>query len=158
MGMVEFIAEHYIMILAIYGAILSTIGIIWNIDRIRLDRARIRVKTSLGFFSGTSQDDKIFFFIKAINFGRRPINLSSVGIRSSSGGNIIMTRVSLPSRLEEGKSHNEFIEVEKLRKRPDIGGSKHHRVEQFYDMSTDPETWKEITPVVITKYITYCFC
>ena len=115
MEILDFITRNYIIILAIYGSIISTLGIILSIYNYNRDKAKIKVNASIGLFSGTSEDGKVFLFIKAINSGRRPITLSSVGIRTSDGGNILMRKISLPMELSEGKSHNEWIELEKLR-------------------------------------------
>ena len=101
-------------IIAIYGAILSTIAIGWNIYNNLQDRPKIEVKASIGFF--TPDTSKTFFFVKAINKGKRPISLSSVGIRLQNDQDLINLKTfSLPSELNEGKSHTEWFELDELK-------------------------------------------
>ena len=112
MGIIEFFVENYVLILAIYGAILSTIGIIWKIYS---DRSKIKINAKFGFMSGS---EKTFFFVNAINKGRRPVILSSVGIRCEENDLINIKTISLPYKLNEGASHTEWFEVEELKNKP----------------------------------------
>ena len=112
MGIIEFFVENYILLLAVYGAILSTIGIIWKIYS---DRPKIRVNAKFGFMEGS---EKTFFFVTAINNGRRHVNLSSVGIRCEENDLLNIKTISLPYQLNEGASHTEWFDVEELRNRP----------------------------------------
>ena len=102
-------------IIAIYGAILSTIAIGWNIYNNLQDRPKIKVKASIGFF--TPDTKKTFFFIKIINNGKRSAYLSSVGLRSGKEDLINMRTVSLPYELKGGGSHNEWFEIDELKNR-----------------------------------------
>ncbi len=115
MAIIEFIEGNYVILLAVYGAIISTLGIIFGIYNYNRDKAKIKIETSFGFFSGTIEDGKTFFFVKAINRGRRPITLSSVGIRMREGDLLNIKTLSLPNELGEGKSHNEWFTLDELR-------------------------------------------
>ena len=102
-------------IIAIYGAILSTIAVGWNIYNNLQDKPKIKVRTSIGFF--TPDTEKTFFFITIINNGKRSAYLSSVGLRSGKEDLINMKTISLPCELKGGESHNEWFEIEKLKNR-----------------------------------------
>ena len=115
MEILKFIAENYIVILAIYGAVLSTIGIIWKIYS---NRPKIKVDARFGFMEGDMTPKKHFLFITAINKGRRPVILSSVGIRCEENDLLNIKTISLPYKLNEGASHTEWFEVEELKNKP----------------------------------------
>lgn len=112
----EFLSNNTTLIIAIYGALLSTIGIVWNIYKGNQDKAKIKVDAYIGVMTSSRGAEGPFLFIKAVNYGRRAVTLSSVGIRVSTDENIVMMNINLPCELHEGKSHNEWIELEKLRK------------------------------------------
>ncbi|HLC56619.1 MAG TPA: hypothetical protein VJJ23_05260 [Candidatus Nanoarchaeia archaeon] len=111
--MIELIKNNPTLIIAFYGAFLSTIAIIWNIYNSYQDRPKIKVKTSIGFFMSDTR--KTFFFIKIINNGKRSIHLSSFGLRSGKEDLIPMRVTGLPCELKAGGSHNEFFEIDKLK-------------------------------------------
>ena len=103
--------------IAIYGALLSTIAVGWNIYNASQDKPKIRVITNFGFMNGSNLK-KIFLFIKAINKGRRPTTLSLVGIRCEENDLINIKNNNLPFELKEGKSHSEWFDVEELKNKP----------------------------------------
>ncbi len=101
--------------LAIYGAVLSTIAIGWNIHNNLQDKPKIEVKTKFGFMS--NDIEKTFLFITIINKGKRSIHLNSFGLRTGKD-NLLPNRVTaLPCELKPGKSHDEFFDVSKLKNR-----------------------------------------
>ena len=102
--------------LAIYGAVLSSIGFIWHVYKSNKDKAKIVVNANFGFFGSSGGAEGPFFFVKAINKGQRPINLSSVGIRLDNDEDLINLRTfTLPKKLEEGSSHSEWFILEDLK-------------------------------------------
>ncbi len=103
-------------IIAIYGAMLSTIAISWNIYNTLQDKPKMRVTTSIGFF--TPDTKKTFFFVEIINKGKRSGYLSSNGLRSGKGDLINMRTIGLPCELKAGDSHKEWFEINKLNDRP----------------------------------------
>lgn len=111
--MIELIRNNPTLAIAFYGAFLSTIAIIWNIYNSYQDRPKIKVKTSIGFF--TPDTRKTFFFIKIINNGKRPIYLSSFGLRSGKEDLIPMRVTGLPCELKVGGFHNESFEINELK-------------------------------------------
>ena len=114
--MLEFIKNNTNLVIAIYGAILSTIAIGWNIYNNLQDRPKIKIETSIGFFT-PDKDKKIFFFIKAINTGKKSLYLSSMGLRTGEEDLINMRVSNLPCELKAGTSHDEFFEIDKLKNR-----------------------------------------
>jgi len=117
MEVLVFITENYIMLLAIYGAVISTFGIILSAYNYSRDKAKIKVKANFGFMQSSIGAEGPFFFVEAINRGRRPVTLSSVGIRMGKEDLINIKTVSLPMELGEGKSHNEWFTLDELRSR-----------------------------------------
>lgn len=116
MALQEFLKNNTTLIIAIYGAILSTIGMIWNIYKGSQDKSKIKINARIGFISQGGKSSEPLLLIEAINHGRRAVFLSSVGIRLTRNEDIAMMNVRLPIELKEGKSHTEWIEIEKLRK------------------------------------------
>lgn len=102
-------------LVAIYGAFLSTIAVGWNIYNNFQDKPKIKVSAKFGLMSDS---EKTFLFIKAINLGRRPITLSSVGLRSGKEDLLNIKTISLPYELKENTSHLEWFDVNELKNRP----------------------------------------
>ena len=113
--MIGLIKNNPTITIAIYGAILSTIAIGWNIYNTLQDRPKIKVNAKFGFMSGS---EKTFFFVTAINKGRRHVILSSVGIRCEENDLLNIKTISLPHKWNEGESHTEWFEVEELKNKP----------------------------------------
>jgi hypothetical protein len=78
---VEQQSSNITTILAVYGAILSTVAIGWNIFREVTNRGRLRVTVTLAEIhseaAGLLAKDKLWY--KVTNVGRQPIWLTSVG-------------------------------------------------------------------------------
>jgi hypothetical protein len=105
------------IMIAIYGAILSTIAIVWNIYNNLQDRPKIEITARFGFFGSSTGAEGPFFFVDAINHGKRSIYLSSVGLRGGKEDLVSLKSVGLPCELKAGQSHSEWFEIEKLRNR-----------------------------------------
>jgi len=106
--------------IAVYGAILSTIAIGWNIYNNLQDRPKVKVTGKFGFMTSSKGAEGHFFFVKAVNKGRRSVHLSSVGLRSGDEDIMIVHRMTgLPHELKEGKSHSEWFTLNELRKLKD---------------------------------------
>jgi len=111
--MFDWIKNNPTLVIAIYGAILSTIAIGWNIYNNLQDKPKIKVKTSIGFFSTNTKTN--FLFITIINKGKRSVYLSSFGLRTGEE-DLISNRVTgLPCELIGGNSHNEFFKIDELK-------------------------------------------
>ena len=116
MEILGFIATNYVMILAIYGAFLSTIALIWNIYKYLQDKPKIKVTAKFGFTSSGVETSEHLLIITAINKGRRSIYLSSMGLRSGNDDLLNLHTVGLPCELKGGCSHREWFEVKKLKR------------------------------------------
>ncbi len=113
--------------LAIWGAILSTIGLAWNFYRDVHDRAKVKVSASLKKFM-TGADGRAFavqhnlpvqgpasdvvLLFSFTNIGRRPVMLTTLGgkwhkSRNGKKGFVVITR-DLPKMLAEGHYHLEY--------------------------------------------------
>jgi len=97
--------------LPVYGAIVATIVMFWNVYNIFRDRRSVIVYTKVAFpiIQDTLEDEHII--IQAINDGRRPIIITSVGFHLSSNNNLVyaasasyLKPISLPTKLEENES------------------------------------------------------
>ncbi|MGV8087202.1 MAG: hypothetical protein ACP5N1_06250 [Candidatus Woesearchaeota archaeon] len=72
------------IIIAVYGAILSTVAIIWNIFR---DKKKLKVNVSVHTSKyGDNQEEEILR-LEAINIGKVPITLVSAGVKLSNNKN-----------------------------------------------------------------------
>lgn len=93
------------LFIAFYGAILSTIALVWNVLRDKADRAKIKVTTALGFAYMGGKTSDTLFTVTAATTGKRPITLSGAGIRIEDGKSLIFTNnTKFPIRLQEGES------------------------------------------------------
>lgn len=115
--MSEWIKNNFTLVIALYGALLSTIALIWNIYNNSQDKPKIKVLAKFGFFGSSNGAEGPFFFVNAINKGKRSISLSSVGLRSGKEDLINTQTLSLPCELDGGKSHTEWFEIDKLKNR-----------------------------------------
>ena len=99
------------------GLIIACIALAWNIVNIVRDRSRVRIEVSFantGYFSGSPQ---WYLSITAINTGRRPVTLSSVGIRLSNHINLghIPRDGEFPRKLEESESHDILMDLNAIK-------------------------------------------
>ena len=121
---------NWITFFAIYGAILSTLIGIWTIYYNFLDRPRIKIIAKFGFISPAEKTtEDILFIVTAINKGRRPITLSSMGLRLEGNVDLLNIKtIGLPVELGEGKSHLEWFNVKELK-------NKHGLVAWYMDQT-----------------------
>lgn len=103
--------------IAVYGAVVATCALAWNIYIGLRDRSAVRVEVRRGLLP-TVDPDRLMILLEAVNRGRRPVTLTAVGLRLSDGGNFFLTKARLPVELTEGQSHTEWITEEKLREYP----------------------------------------
>ena len=103
--------------IALYGAILSTIALIWNIYNKLQDKPKIKVTAKFGFldFGGKLSETKLI--VTAINKGKGSVYLSSMGLRSGEEDLLNLHTHGLPHELKGGHSHSEWFEAEKLKNR-----------------------------------------
>jgi hypothetical protein len=117
--------------LAVYGAILSSIGFGWNLYRDLLDRPKLKISANVrrlargvdgkGFavkpdlqVQGASVD--LFVVMSVVNVGRRPVQWEGWGGKyfkpvHDRDGFVVIGR-DLPKMLKEGETHAEFSLLE----------------------------------------------
>ncbi|TGM89548.1 hypothetical protein [Leptospira licerasiae] len=104
-------------ILAIYGAILSTVALLWSIRNSYLDTSKLKINAMIGQIYPTG-GDKSYLIFTLTNVGRRPIQVIGLyGINKAAvkgrEGLFVVTK-NLPKILNEAESLKEFVEVELL--------------------------------------------
>jgi hypothetical protein len=119
--------------LAIWGAILSTIAIVWNILRDLKDRADIQVKVKksdrLEAFSQIPYVD-----VELSNIGKRPITVTEVYYKISDQLHKVELSKELPKELSEGEPcHFDILILKGLEKvefiaAKDVRGKSYHSV------------------------------
>jgi len=102
-------------LIASYGAILSTLGIGWNLHRDLRDRGILRVDASFGLkMAVPSGETEQCLFVSITNVGRRPIMASIVGgawkLARKEGDHFTFIPNDLPKLLKPGESHTETYE------------------------------------------------
>jgi len=114
--------------IAWYGAVTATVGIILSFLNYLRDRSRVKVKLSTAFLAFGSNLSEEFLCIEAVNFGRRAITLVGVGAFLGKKINAVITKPTglvLPCELGEGKSVSAFTDKrEFLNNIHENGGNK----------------------------------
>ncbi len=111
MTMTEWITANLTLVIAAWGAVLSTVGIIWKVYSDLQNKAKVKVDASFAVLAGHAE---AVFQVTAKNEGRRPITLSSLGVRSGNNDLINVWARDLPHELKEGASHTEWFELKEL--------------------------------------------
>ena len=91
--------------LAIWGAVVSTIAILWNIYRDWADRGRLRVLCYFGKFVGdTPPDPRTHLAYHVTNVGRRAVVVTHVGGAIKKDRHFMVnTRGPMPRTLQPGE-------------------------------------------------------
>lgn len=117
--------------LAVYGAILSSIGLGWALYRDILDRPRLKIAAKVrrivtgvgGRWFSVSPDlpvegasEQLFVVMTAVNIGRRPVLWEGWGGKwhepRNGKGAFYIVGGALPKMLNEGETHTEFTKLE----------------------------------------------
>lgn len=99
--------------LAIWGAVVSTIAIIWNIRRDLADRGKLHVVCYRGHTVGdsTAGDAKLRLVYNVTNTGRRPILVTHIGGAFTKESHFIVpTRGQMPRMLQPTEYLLEYSE------------------------------------------------
>lgn len=95
--------------LAIWGAVVSTIALGWNIRQGIRDRSRLKVQCSLGRFvamdvpSSAPQDPTLYLVYRITNTGKYPVVVTSVGWTLKDGSHFVVNGRALPRKLGPGE-------------------------------------------------------
>jgi len=108
-------------ILAVYGAILATVVLLWDVVKYVRDRPGLMVKVDHHVLVGPQlSEHKIGIYM--VNTGKRPLTVVASGFRLSTQAEENIATVmdpTLPKELAEGQSHTTYanpneIEVNKI--------------------------------------------
>jgi hypothetical protein len=110
-------------VLAVYGSLVSTAAVFWNIYSSLQDRAKLKVRLSLKRIVTRSDgrpfaiapdhaaagNGKVLGYVSITNIGRRPVNVTGVGAVRDDGQRLQVSQDILPKILNEGESTFEVI-------------------------------------------------
>lgn len=105
--------EALTVFLAIWGAVLSTIAIGWNVRRDLIDRGRLRVICYVGqLVGGPGPEDPIAKLVYNVtNIGRRAIVVTHIGGEFSKDRHfMVTTRGQMPRMLQPGEYFLEYVD------------------------------------------------
>ncbi len=113
------IIEIVTLLIAIYGALLSTIIAVREFTK---DKRRVKVTCKYAFaFPPGSNEALEFISITVVNIGHRPIQIKQAGILLNNKTTITQLeskigRIPLPKKLEDGESLDIMFDAEKIEK------------------------------------------
>ena len=113
--MITFIKENPALSTAIYGAVVSSVALGWNIYKYLQEKPKIKVDVKFGGIIREKVSDTLLI-VSIINRGGKSIHLSSMGLRSGNDDLFNLHTVGLPCELKGGCSHSEWFEVKKLKR------------------------------------------
>lgn len=91
-------------VLAVWGAVVSTIALVWHILRDIADRGRVSVKCYLGRYVGGIQTDlRTHLIYRVTNVGRRPVNVTHIGGAIQENEHFMLNIRTLPRTLQPGE-------------------------------------------------------
>lgn len=100
-------------ILAVWGALLSTAAIAWNVGRDLTDRGRLWVSCYFALLMGgvDRPDDRVKLVYNVTNTGRRPMVVSNIGGTLHKPTQFVINcRGPLPRNLQPGDYFLEYID------------------------------------------------
>ncbi len=100
-------------VLAVWGALLSTAAIAWNIGRDVTDRAQLRLTCYFARLVGGPgpPDERVKLVFNVTNTGRRPAVISNIGGALQKPTEFVINcRGSLPRNLQPGEYFLEYID------------------------------------------------
>ncbi len=102
-------------ILALWGTIVSTIAITWNILRGLEDRKKLKIEANIGTIL-PGDPNKNYFYVSMTNIGRRPVFVTGWGTdlkkeKEEKGKRAVFIKArNLPKLLKDGEAHMEYID------------------------------------------------
>jgi len=97
--------------LAVWGAVVSTAAIVWNVRRDLVDRGKLRVTCYLGHLQGGfgPEDPRLHLVYSVTNTGRRPVTVTHIGGAVTKERHfMIIPRGELPRTLQPGEAVLEY--------------------------------------------------
>mgnify|MGYP001566808830 CR=1 FL=1 len=114
--MIKWVQDNSTLI-AVYGAFISTVALIWNIYNKLQEKPKIKVTARFGFTDMGGKISENLLIVTAVNKGKQSIYLSSIGLRSGNDDLLNLNTIGLPCELKGGMSHSEWFKAEKLKNR-----------------------------------------
>ncbi len=101
----------FIGFLAVWGAILSTIALMWNLIRDSRDRGRLKIDAMIGKMY-PDHTDRDYLVVTLTNVGKRPLLVKGWGAmkrkRACQPRGLLITPRGLPRMLRESEYHIEY--------------------------------------------------
>ena len=115
-------------VLALYGAIASTVAIVLYIIRARKDRGRLDIAATVRVKEGT---DRLRLFVTIANKGRRPISVRALGVEIK-GESYTLPPINIPNNiLNEGEHYTQPID-----------GLPNFDITEIYALDSGNKKWK----------------
>ncbi len=108
--------EKLTLYLAIYGAILSTLVLLWDVVKYYKDKPRLRVQANHRVLVGPLKSEQKIG-IDMINEGKRPITIVASGFKLDTDSDENTATVfdpGLPKQIDEGQSYTTFVNPETI--------------------------------------------
>jgi hypothetical protein len=108
-------------VLAVWGAVVSTAAIAWNILRDLNDRARLNVICYVGQIVGLQgpKDAPLVLIWRVTNSGRKPAVLTHIGGSLPNGNHFMINTMDLPRTLQPGDYYiNNSNDLSLIEKKP----------------------------------------
>jgi len=97
--------------LAVWGAILSTVALIWNLVRDSRDKGRLKIDAMIGKIY-PDHTDRDYLVVTVTNVGKRPLLVKGWGgmkrKKASQPRGLMITPRGLPRMLRESEYHIEY--------------------------------------------------
>jgi hypothetical protein len=114
--MIDWIKNNPALAIAVYGAVVSSVALGWNIYKYFQDKPKVKVTVNFGVAYSEIETSGNLLIVTAVNNGKRSVYLSSMGLRSGKEDLLNLHTKGLPCELKGGCSHSEWFEVIKLKK------------------------------------------
>lgn len=104
-------------VVAWYGAIIASIGLLLSALNFLRDRARIKVELTNGLYTAGGSVSDVQLILSVKNMGRRKITLANAGFLLENGYNVFFPNpvgINFPHELGEGKSASMFVDKSTL--------------------------------------------
>jgi hypothetical protein len=105
-------AETITLIIAIWGALLSTLAIGWNLYRDLSDRGKLRVSCYIGLIvqEGVGIEKEDLLFWNVTNIGRQPVLLTNIGGQTEDSHFTVKTHQPLSMMLQPGEYFTDYVD------------------------------------------------
>ena len=108
-------------VVAVIGAVTGISGLVLSVLNFQRDASRLRVIVEIGQLAGSGDAEwqGPYVFVRAVNVGRRPIQLATVGLRLDGGERPKLffppaAAYPLPHTLPEGEHHQAWALVSEV--------------------------------------------